>query len=80
LAGYHGEGFKVGAMVTLREGYAAHISASEYYWKFQWGKSDNNMLHCNITEPKDRVLKAERDAYNGAIQKDVEERRKHTSA
>jgi hypothetical protein len=62
LAGGNGEGFKLAALVMLQKGYAVHISASSHYWKFHWGKRDSKDLYCNITAPRDGVVKAQRDA------------------
>ena len=62
LAGCHGEGFKLAALVMLRKGYAVHISASSHYWNFHWGKNDRRQLYCKITAPKEHVLKTQRDA------------------
>src|SRR6266498_583550 len=44
LAGGHGEGFKLAALVMLRAGYAVHIAASGFYWNFRWGGRDKRQL------------------------------------
>jgi hypothetical protein len=62
LAGCHGEGFKLAALVMLRKGYAVNISASGHYWNFHWGKNDTRQLYCNITAPTENTLKKQRDA------------------
>jgi hypothetical protein len=68
LAGGNGEGFKLAALVMLRKGYAVHISASGHYWKFHWGKKNNNDLYCNITAPSKKVHKEQSDAYTAIAQ------------
>lgn len=69
LAGGHGEGYKLAALVMLRAGYAVHISASNYYWKFRWGKNDPEKLYCNIAEPSEDVLGREHADYNAKVGK-----------
>jgi len=68
LAGCHGEGFKIAALVMLREGYAVHIEASNHYWNFHWGGSDRNQLYCGISAPQDHVLETQRNEYNKMVQ------------
>ena len=68
LAGCHGEGFKLAALVFLRKGYAVHIAASSHYWKFHWGKNDSRQLYCKITAPREHVLQQQRGAYDAIVQ------------
>jgi hypothetical protein len=48
LAGTHGEGFKVAALVMARRGYRVRYEASEYYWNFKLGGRNKNHLYCHL--------------------------------
>ncbi|OAP54876.1 hypothetical protein AYL99_10576 [Fonsecaea erecta] len=55
LAGCHGEGFKVAAVVLRREGHSVRFAASEYYWSFGLSGRYRTNLYCRLT-----LAKAER--------------------
>ncbi len=54
-AGGHGEGFKVGALVLCREGYAVKFETNSLYWNFGLTK-DRPLLYCALTKPKQHVI------------------------
>jgi len=49
LAGGHGEGLKMAALVMLREGYRFHIQSSEHNWNFNFGGKDNKKIICSFS-------------------------------
>ncbi|KAK4444027.1 hypothetical protein QBC34DRAFT_360992 [Podospora aff. communis PSN243] len=67
LAGTHGEGFKIAALVMRRNGYGVRISASSYYWNFSLRGVYKDMLHCKLSKPaastldKENIGKAEEE-------------------
>jgi hypothetical protein len=52
LAGGHGEGLKMAALVFLREGYRFHIQSSEHNWNFNFGGAGNRNIVCSFSWPK----------------------------
>ncbi|KAH8589310.1 hypothetical protein B0O99DRAFT_676727 [Bisporella sp. PMI_857] len=74
LAGTHGEGFKVGALVMVREGYKVRYEASSFYWNFSFGGKDKRTLYCNLSPQSAAKLQRERDAY-GRLDADAKVRR-----
>ncbi|PVH68501.1 hypothetical protein DL98DRAFT_380416, partial [Cadophora sp. DSE1049] len=62
LAGTHGEGFKVAALVMARHGYQVRFEASSYYWSFRFGGPDDKHLYCNLTPISEKKLKKEMKA------------------
>jgi hypothetical protein len=52
LAGKHGEGLKLAALVMVREGHQAKITASGFDWNFRWGANDTTSLWCYLSEVK----------------------------
>jgi hypothetical protein len=52
LAGGHGEGLKMAALVMLREGYRFHIQSSEHNWNFHFGGTGNRKMVCSFGWPK----------------------------
>lgn len=52
LAGSHGEGFKVAAMVMSRAGYKVRIEASNYNWSFHFGGQSRTQFKCTLNPSK----------------------------
>jgi hypothetical protein len=48
LAGTHGEGFKIAALVIVREGYQARLETSSYYWRFTFAGPSKSHLYYNL--------------------------------
>jgi hypothetical protein len=46
LAGTHGEGFKLAALVMVRKNYQVRCEASKFYWSFQLGGRKKRTLYC----------------------------------
>lgn len=63
LAGTHGEGFKIAALVMAREGYQARIESSNYYWRFAFGGRSKSHLYCNLTLVSEAKLQKQMRAY-----------------
>jgi hypothetical protein len=49
LAGAHGEGLKVASLVMVRRGYRVRYEASRFYWNFQFGGRNGDILCCKLT-------------------------------
>jgi hypothetical protein len=62
LAGTHGEGFKVAALVMARHGYQVRFEASSYYWSFRFGGPDDKHLYCHLTPISEKKLKKQMKA------------------
>jgi hypothetical protein len=56
LAGVHGEGFKVASLVMVRRGYRVRYEASQFYWNFQFGGRDGDLLYCKLTRMDGKKL------------------------
>ena len=56
LAGVHGEGFKVASLVMIRKGYRVRYEASQFYWNFQFGGRDGDLLYCKLTRMDGKKL------------------------
>ena len=63
LAGTHGEGFKIAALVMVREGYQARIERSNYYWRFVFARRSKSQLYCNLTPVSEAKLQKQMRAY-----------------
>lgn len=63
LAGTHGEGFKIAALVMVREGYQARIETSNYYWRFAFAGRGKSHLYCNLTPVSEAKLQKQMRAY-----------------
>lgn len=70
LAGTHGEGFKVAALVLVRKQYQVRYESSSFYWTFQFGGRGKNMLFCHLTTMKDTKLQKLKDEYSKRLAKD----------
>lgn len=55
LAGSHGEGFKVAAMVMSRAGYKVRIEASNYNWSFHFGGQSRTQFKCTLNPSKKKT-------------------------
>ena len=64
LAGTHGEGFKVASLVMLRRGYRVRYEASEYYWSFQFGGRNRDILYCKLTRMQAKKLKQQMQDFD----------------
>ncbi|KAK5045994.1 hypothetical protein LTR84_008780 [Exophiala bonariae] len=51
LAGTHGEGLKIAALVMRRRGYGVRIASSSFYWNFHIARGDQATLRCKLTQP-----------------------------
>jgi hypothetical protein len=58
MAGTHGEGFKVAAVVMVRKGYQVRYESAKYYWNFQFGGRDKSHMYCNLRPMTDTKLAA----------------------
>jgi hypothetical protein len=63
LAGTHGEGFKVASLVMLRRGYRVRYEASKYYWSFQFGGRNRDILYCKLTGIQEKKLKKQMEDF-----------------
>ncbi|KAH7377556.1 hypothetical protein BKA64DRAFT_254172 [Cadophora sp. MPI-SDFR-AT-0126] len=68
-AGTHGEGFKVGSLVMVREGYRVQYEASKFRWTMKFGGRDQTMLYCFLSDLKDTTLQKHMDAYEKKVAK-----------
>ncbi|KAF7953451.1 uncharacterized protein EAE97_000850 [Botrytis byssoidea] len=59
MAGTHGEGFKLAALLMIREGHQAEITASKFYWNFRWGTKEKKTLWCFLSEVKKKPTQQE---------------------
>ena len=62
LAGTHGEGFKVAALVMARHGYQVRFEASSYYWSFRFGGPGDKHLYCHLTPISETKIKKQMKA------------------
>lgn len=63
LAGVHGEGFKVASLVMIRRGYRVRYEASKFYWNFQFGGRDSDILYCKLTRMEEKKLERQMEEY-----------------
>ncbi|CZR65305.1 uncharacterized protein PAC_15205 [Phialocephala subalpina] len=64
LVGIHGEGFKVASLVMIRRGYRVRYEASKYYWSFQFGGRDGDILYCKLTRMEGKKLEKQMEEYD----------------
>lgn len=69
LAGTHGEGFKLAALVMARQGYQVRFEASSYYWTFRFGGPDDKNLYCYFSPISEKKLKKQMKANRAEIGK-----------
>lgn len=67
LAGTHGEGFKVGALVMVRKGYQVRYESSSYYWKFSLEGKVTESLYCRTTPMKEEKANRLKTDYKGKV-------------
>ncbi len=64
LAGCHGEGFKLGALVMLRNGYATKFESNSFYWNFSLrGANVRTTLYCQLNPKAPRLVQKEREEF-----------------
>ncbi|TGO24106.1 hypothetical protein BPAE_0112g00250 [Botrytis paeoniae] len=64
MAGTHGEGFKLAALLMIRHGYQTRITASKFYWNFRWGAKEKKTLWCFLSEVKKTPTQQELSPQN----------------
>jgi hypothetical protein len=67
LAGVHGEGFKVASLVMIRRGYRVRYEASKFYWNFQFGGRDGDLLYCKLTQMEGKKLEKQMAEYEARV-------------
>ena len=67
LAGVHGEGFKVASLVMIRRGYRVRYEASKFYWNFQFGGRDGDILYCKLTQMEGKKLEKQIAEYEAKV-------------
>ncbi|CAG8952667.1 hypothetical protein HYFRA_00008909 [Hymenoscyphus fraxineus] len=60
VAGKHGEGFKVGALLMVRKGFQVRYESSSYYWEFFLGGSPKDTLYCKFDPVKEQKPAADK--------------------
>lgn len=63
LAGTHGEGLKLAALVMRRYGVGVRIESSSFYWNFNFARGDHATLCCNLSSPSAKSLAQKKRAY-----------------
>ncbi|KAH8881903.1 hypothetical protein GQ53DRAFT_734671 [Thozetella sp. PMI_491] len=63
LAGTHGEGFKLAALVMRRYNYRVHISASSFYWNFGFSGNRRDRFHCRLSQPSPRTIQKSKEEF-----------------
>jgi hypothetical protein len=64
LAGSHGEGFKIAALLMTGNGYRVRYEANKFYWKFRYTKADQEALHCDLSRIADSVIQGAMEKNN----------------
>ncbi|KAK5573048.1 hypothetical protein LTR43_001707 [Exophiala xenobiotica] len=65
LAGCHGEGFKLAALVMLRNSYAIKFESNSFYWNFSLrGANVRKTLYCQLNPKAPRLVQKEREEFN----------------
>lgn len=59
-AGCHGEGFKLAALVMLRNGHSFKFETNAFYWNFGL-RGTRPSLSCRLTQPSADILQRKRD-------------------
>ncbi|KAJ9495511.1 hypothetical protein H2202_009051 [Exophiala xenobiotica] len=69
LAGCHGEGFKLAALVMLRNSYAIKFESNSFYWNFSLrGANVRSTLHCQLNPRAPRLVQKERAEFERKTQ------------
>lgn len=63
LAGTHGEGLKLAALVMLRRGYGVRIESSSFYWNFSFSRGQHRTLRCKLSEPSPASLNKKKQLF-----------------
>ena len=63
LAGTHGEGYKIGALVMRREGYNVRFEANSYIQNFYFPQNTPEELYCNMNPMGVKKLDKLREAF-----------------
>jgi len=63
LAGIHGEGFKLAALVMRRNDHAVRFCASSYYWNFVFKGASASNLYCRLSKAKPEVIERKKQAF-----------------
>jgi hypothetical protein len=70
-AGTHGEGFKIASLVMLRNSYKVRYEASSYYWTFNLGGRNKDLLYCRLSPMGTKKLGKQRTAYSAKVEKNA---------
>ena len=62
LAGCHGEGFKLAALVMIREGHSVKFATNSFYWNFGFSGTYPT-LHCSLNAVPSEVLAKRKETY-----------------
>ncbi|KAL6241507.1 hypothetical protein RBB50_011530 [Rhinocladiella similis] len=64
LAGFHGEGFKVAALVMLRNNYGMKFESNSFYWNFGLrGRLGHELLYCSLIPKAPETLLRAKERY-----------------
>lgn len=63
LAGIHGEGFKLAALVMRRNGHGVRISSSSFYWNFGFNGTYRDRFYCQLSKPAQTTLQKNVDLH-----------------
>ncbi|KAJ9618784.1 hypothetical protein H2204_012916 [Knufia peltigerae] len=64
LAGFHGEGFKLAALVMVRNGYGMKFESNSFYWNFVLrGQNGHEILHCSLNPRSLEMLRREKARF-----------------
>ena len=63
LAGIHGEGFKLAALVMRRNEYSVRYTASSFYWNFGFRGTYRDHLYCQLSPAKMELVEKRRKDY-----------------
>ncbi|OAL28960.1 hypothetical protein AYO22_02396 [Fonsecaea multimorphosa] len=62
LAGGHGEGFKLAALVMRRNGYSVRFETNSFCWNFSF-QGTRPRLYCLLNKPGAKLLREQRSSY-----------------
>lgn len=63
FAGYHGEGFKLAALVLRRNDHSVRIAASSFYWNFGFRRREPPHLYCRLSQAKPEKVEQLKKRY-----------------
>jgi hypothetical protein len=64
LAGCHGEGFKLAALVMLRTGHSFKFETNSYHWNFGFSKGSHATLRCRLTQAITESVRKKKSAFD----------------